>query len=222
MDRSPSTSVTSAPGVLDAALTEARSRLGLTVQAARAVLGGLLTFINHDIGGIDGFLDRFRTAGQSTLLRSWLSGEAVPIAADTVERALGHDAIERIASMAGVSFSTATSTIAQLLPAVVGRIASGGVVPPALSGDLVSYITAPATISTTRLPGAQPAPSALSPAVGRNWWPLVALVFLVVLIILLLTSSGGAGAVEEREATHLATERASAALVSRGPGSTVR
>src|SRR5262245_13631831 len=102
-------------GVLDAVITET-SQLGISSRSAGSLLSGLLSFINQDDGGVSGFLDRFRRAGVGGLVSSWLSGEPKAVSPDAVENALGHQTIERMGSRAGLSFSTAASAIALMLP----------------------------------------------------------------------------------------------------------
>src|SRR5262245_66241357 len=112
-------------GVLDAVLSETGSELGITNSSAGSVLSGLLSLINRDEGGIGGFLDRFRRAGVGNLVSSWLSGDARPVTPAAVENAIGHDAIDRIGSRAGLSFATAASAIAFMLPKLIQRLEIG-------------------------------------------------------------------------------------------------
>jgi uncharacterized protein YidB (DUF937 family) len=90
-------------GVLDSVLSEVGSQFGISSTSAGSLLSGLLSFISQQDGGVGGFLDRFRRAGVGNLVTSWLGGDARPVGADAVENALGHDAIDRLATKSGLT-----------------------------------------------------------------------------------------------------------------------
>lgn len=211
-------------GVLDAVVNDTGSQLGISSSSVSSVLSGLLAFINQDDGGVGGFLDRFRRTGFGGLVSSWLSGDAKAVSPDTVETALGHQTIDRIGSSAGLSFSTAASAIALMLPKLVQRLAPGGAIPMRLSSELLSYVTAaPAAVAS----GARQAVSAAgtmaqeaSVGASRYMWPIIALVILGALLAMWLLNRGGVSNVgfNAEEQLRLASQRASAALASLRPG----
>jgi len=183
------------------------------------VLSGLLSLINRDEGGIGGFLDRFRRAGVGNLVSSWLSGDARPVTPAAVENAIGHDAIDRIGSRAGLSFATAASAIAFMLPKLIQRLAPGGAIPSGLSADVASYMGGPAAAVRS---GARTAASAVD-AVTRPrsyLWPVVALLAAAALLLLWLVGRGPSttSALNVDEQIRQASARASAALSALRPG----
>lgn len=209
-------------GVLDSIVTDTGSQLKLSNSSVGAVLSGLLSFINQDAGGVGALLDRFRRAGAGNLVTSWLGGNAASLNVDAVETALGHDTVNRIASKAGLSFSTAASAIALMLPALVQRLAPGGAIPARLSSDVTSYLAGPTSaMASGARQAAYAAETVVGPrGMGRYLWPLLALL-LVGLLGIWLASRGTSvtnvafNAVDE---VRLATGRATAALSALRPG----
>src|SRR5262245_7971119 len=210
-------------GVLDAVLTDTGSQLGISNNSAGSVLSGLLSFINQEDAGLNGFLDRFRRAGVGNLVSSWLSGDAKAVSVDAVESALGHSTIDRIGSRAGLSFSTAASAIALMLPKLIQRLAPGGAIPGRLSGDVLSYITGPATAMAS---GAMSSAQTVARSSGARFlWPLLALLLIGALLAVWMSSRRTAlttTAFNVEEQLRLATSRAAAALSALQPGFTAR
>ena len=179
-------------GVLDSVVKDVGSQLGISSSSAGAVLSGLLSVISLEDGGVGGFLDRFRRAGVGSLVASWFGGDVKAVSADAVEGALGHDTIDGIASRAGLSFSTAASAIAIMLPKVIRRLAPGGAIPSRLSPDYASYITGPtaAMASGARQAAAYSANTLTrSAGLGRYLWPLLALLLVTGLVFYWLARS---------------------------------
>src|SRR5262245_61299942 len=171
-------------GVLDAVRTETGSQLGITNSSAGSVLSGLLSLINRDEGGMGGFLDRFRRAGVGNLVSSWLSGDARPVTTAAVENALGHDAIDRIGSRAGLSFAAAASAIAFMLPKLIQRLAPGGAIPSRLSADIASYMSAPTVALESGARTAMSAADAATRPRGSYLWPIIGLLAAGLLLLL--------------------------------------
>jgi outer membrane protein OmpA-like peptidoglycan-associated protein/uncharacterized protein YidB (DUF937 family) len=218
-------------GALDSVLNEAGTQLGISRTSAGSVLSGLLMFMNQDAGGVTGFFDRFRRIGKDNLLASWLRGDAQAVSPDTVESAIGHDPIARIASRAGLTFASAASAIALMLPKLVERIAPGGILPARLSPDLASYMAAPAAAVSAATSAATSAARATGEVVTRevrglrnSYWPLLAALAVVGLLALWLASRGPAGsrAFNAEEQVRLASERSAAALAALRPGFSAR
>ncbi len=85
--------------------------------------GGLL-------GGLTGVLGSFARAGLGKKADSWVaSGTNENVSADEVERALGSDAIAKVAARAGVSAREASVGLAVFLPALIDQLTPGGAVP---------------------------------------------------------------------------------------------
>ena len=82
-------------------------------------------------GGLNGLLDRFRTAGFDDAVRSWVAkGKNLSLTADEVNRVLGPE-IEVLARAAVVSQRQASTEVASLLPQLVDKLTPAGVVPDA-------------------------------------------------------------------------------------------
>src|SRR5262245_268458 len=172
-------------GVLDSVMNETGSELGISTNSSRSVMSGLLSVISQEDGGFGGFLDRFRRAGSGNVVSSWLTGDARPVSTETVENALGHSTIERIGSRAGLSFSTAASAIALMIPKLTRLLAPGGAIPRTLSPDIRSYISAPAAAVSSNVAAA--ADTITRPrSAGRFLWPLLLLLAGILLVMWLV------------------------------------
>ena len=211
-------------GILDSVLTETGSQLGISTRSAGSVLSGLLAFINQEDGGVAAFLDRFRRAGGSNLVSSWLVGDARVVSAGAVENAMGHQTIDRIGARAGLSFSTASSAIALMLPKLVQRLAPGGVVPKSLSPDVLSYVTAAIPSATAASVDAAGARAAANLGARRFAWPLLAMLLAAGLFLWWFALRGpvSQGVFNIDEQVRVASQKASAALAALRPGYTAR
>lgn len=214
-------------GALDSVLNEAGTRLGISRTSAGSVLSGLLMFMSQDAGGVSGFFDRFRKIGKDNLLASWLRGDAQAVSPDTVESAIGHDTIARIASRAGLTFASAASAIALMLPKLVERIAPSGILPARLSPDLASYMAAPAAAVSAATSAARATGDVVTREVlglRQSIWPLLAALAIIGLLAFWLAARGPSGsrAFNAEEQIRLASQRSAAALAALRPGFTSR
>jgi OmpA-OmpF porin, OOP family len=138
-----------------------------------------LALIARQPGGIGGFLDRFKAAGFATEVASWVGGtDAVPLSGQEVEEALGSDVISEIADEAGVSQRFARTILGYAIPKIIGQLAEGGAVPPAIPAAASSFPGLAILLSSSRtdeitLPGAEQIPrsnmggGAAAPGLGR-------------------------------------------------------
>jgi outer membrane protein OmpA-like peptidoglycan-associated protein/uncharacterized protein YidB (DUF937 family) len=127
-------------GTLDGILNEAGSQFGLSSVKTGSLLSSLLSFINDTPGGLGAFIDRFRRAGFGDSVSSGFGRSSPsPLSAASVESAVGHDWIERIAGRAGLTSSIAASALGFMIPNLVQRLAPGGVVPSHLPSDVLAY-----------------------------------------------------------------------------------
>jgi len=208
-------------GTLDAILTEAGTQFGLSTSKVSSLLSSLLSLINDTPGGLGSLLDRFRKAGLGDSVSSWLStSQPNPISGATLESAVGRDWIDKIASRAGLSYGTAASAIAFMIPNLVRRLAPGGVVPSHLPSDILAYA---GSATSAVAAGAREAAYAAEGAVKRvglpSWFWLIlglAALFLIGYWIWGSRPSGTAFNVDEQ--VRLATQKASAALAALSPG----
>jgi uncharacterized protein YidB (DUF937 family) len=93
-----------------------------------------LSLISGQPGGIGGFLDRFKAAGFTVEVSSWLGGpDPVPLLGQEVEQTLGCDVISEIANKAGVTQSFARTILGYAIPKIIVLLAPDGTIPSALS-----------------------------------------------------------------------------------------
>lgn len=144
------------------------TRFGLRDQAP-ALLRELLKYITSDsVGGISGFVERFRSAGLGSIVSSWLGtgGPSSTLSAANVDNVMG-DFVGRTATKFGLSSGTVSSALAFLVPEVIRKLAPSGVLPSNTDvlGKIGSFLTgAPETVrhATTRVG---------ETARRRSWWP---------------------------------------------------
>jgi outer membrane protein OmpA-like peptidoglycan-associated protein len=104
---------------LQVVLNEMECRLGIRRPKAVALLSGFLKVIQAQTGGIEEFRSRFRL--EAMRYPAQQSGQGWTIAATNIERVLGTDKIEQLASRAGLS----TATAGRALALVVSRMVPG-------------------------------------------------------------------------------------------------
>ena len=80
--------------------------------------------------GLGGLLQQLQAGGLGRQADSWVgSGDNMPISADQLSSALGHDRLAEIAAQAGVSEDEASTGLAALLPDLVNRVTPQGEMP---------------------------------------------------------------------------------------------
>jgi outer membrane protein OmpA-like peptidoglycan-associated protein/uncharacterized protein YidB (DUF937 family) len=208
-------------GTLDAILTEAGTQFGLSSSKTGSLLSSLLSLINDTPGGLASFLDRFRKAGLGESVSSWLSSpQPNPISGATLESAVGRDWIDKIASRAGLSYGTAASALAFMIPNLVHRLAPGGVVPSHLPNDILAYAGSATSAVAAGARGAAYEAERTVKRVGLpSWlWLLVGLAVLFAIGYWLWGSRPSGTAFNIDEQVRAATQKASAALVALSPG----
>jgi uncharacterized protein YidB (DUF937 family) len=171
-------------GTLDPVLVDIATQVGISATKTASLLSSLLSGIAEAPGGMPAFLDRFRSAGFSDLVGSWLGGASTqPLSSSSLESAVGHDWIEKAASNAGLSFSTAASALTFMLPGLIQRLTPGGVVPTRIPADILAYIRRPNPAATVNPRKASRAAERRAKEAGAPlWlWPVLALLVLVLL-----------------------------------------
>ena len=210
-------------GTLDAVLTDVGSQLGISGSKTTSLLSGLLSIITETPGGLSGFLDRFRQAGLTDIVSSWIGGtNPRPLSSTGLELAVGRDSIDKIASKSGLSFSTAASALSLMLPNLIQRLTPGGVIPNRLPNDILAYA---GSATAAMAAGTRDAAYAVERKVKSSaaWlWPLLAVVALFLLGYWFWgsrqTATNTAFNIAER--VQAATQKATAALGALKPGFT--
>jgi outer membrane protein OmpA-like peptidoglycan-associated protein/uncharacterized protein YidB (DUF937 family) len=206
---------------LDAILTEAGTQLGLSTSKASSLLSNLLSVINDTPGGLGSFLDRFRKAGFGDSVSSWLSSsQPNPISGASLESAVGREWIDKIASRAGLSYGTAASALAFMIPNLVHCLAPGGVVPSHLPSDILAYAgSATSAVAASARGAAYAAEGAVKKVGMPSWlWLLLGLAALLLIGYWIWGSRSSGTAFNVDEQVRMATQKASAALAALSPG----
>ncbi len=210
-------------GTFDAVLAEASNQFGISGAKTTSLVSGLLAMINDTPGGLGAFLDRLRKSGLGDFVSSWLgSGEPRPISSTSLEAAIGRDSIDKLASRAGLSYSTAASALAFMVPKLINRLAPGGVIPTHFSSDVLAFAnSATSAVAAGTRQAAYATERAVKKAGVPVWlWPLLALLVVLLLGYWLWSSREPAknASWNVSEQLRIAGEKASSALAALKPG----
>src|SRR5215510_6304572 len=128
--------------ILEPIINDVSEQFGLRGKAGPLMTGLLSLIGNERTGGLHGFLDQFRRAGLGEMVSSWVSrGTNTPLTTDQLERAIGGDTINRIASNVSVPRAATASALAFMIPRVVDLLTPEGVVPTRPPAWVNSYLT---------------------------------------------------------------------------------
>ncbi len=127
--------------ILEPIINDVSEQFGLRGKAG-PLMTALLTLISNErTGGLQGFLDQFRRAGLGEMVSSWVSrGSNTPVTTEQLERAIGSDTINRIATNVGAQPGVTASALAYMIPRVVDLLTPEGVVPSRLPAWVSSYL----------------------------------------------------------------------------------
>lgn len=132
--------------MFDVLIREAGARFGLGDKALPVAQMLLAYMTNKDTGGLAGFLEKFKSAGLGPIVQSWLGGgpSAQPISNSQVETVLGASGglLSLVTSRLGLNRDNLTSAIGYLLPAIVGKLTSGGSLPTSLPPEVAAFASA--------------------------------------------------------------------------------
>jgi uncharacterized protein YidB (DUF937 family) len=89
--------------------------------------------IGAKLGGLSGILDKFKSAGMGDKVTSWVTpgAENQPLSGDEVEKALGLDTIQEMATATGGTASGVKSALAGMIPRLVDQLTPNGSIPGA-------------------------------------------------------------------------------------------
>lgn len=91
------------------------------------LVGHAVDMVNSpETGGMEGLVQKFRANGLGEAVASWIGpGGNHPITAEQIQRVLGQDRINAIASKFGMSPQDASAKLAEVLPTVVSKMSGG-------------------------------------------------------------------------------------------------
>jgi len=173
--------------MFDQLIQEVSGRFGLDTAKTRQLLGSTIALVFDDPrGGIAGFIERLRGAGQADALQTWRApgaGEPDPMRPGQVETLFGMPVLGALARRLGLSPAVAAAAIGTLLPGVIRQ----------LGGQEAPLAQLPASVSgwvaqgRTLLADATPAvPPRRRGGFGRLLRGLLWLAALVIAVLLLL------------------------------------
>src|SRR6188472_2329613 len=88
--------------------------------------------IGSKLGGLSGILQKFTYNGMGDKVQSWLGkGENASLTGDEVEKALGSDTIQEMATKTGGSTGEVKSGLAGMIPGLVDKLTPDGNIPGA-------------------------------------------------------------------------------------------
>lgn len=103
---------------------------GVLGNSSNPLAASVLQMIKNQPGGLGGLIQTFQQKGLGELVNSWVStGQNLPISADQIQQALGHDKLQEIAQQSGVSVDNVSSHLSSLLPALVDKLTPNGELP---------------------------------------------------------------------------------------------
>ena len=171
----------------DTLIDDLATRFGLGANA-RSLVREVLAMISGSPGGLGGLLDKFKSAGLTSEVASWLGRpDAGPLAAGQVERALGATAVSAIASRLGLAQGAASTALGYALPKIIGLLTPGGAVPAGVPGEVTAFLSRPHAAAVTEQVAPKridvlPARAESKSAIRRWLWPALAALVVVGLL----------------------------------------
>lgn len=117
--------------MLDRLVKDAASRFHIESDRVGRLLDGLLQLmIDEQVGGVEGFLGRFRRLGPAGPVDSWLATRPNrPLGEVEVRSALNEDVLEDLSERAELGRGTAVALLAYLIPRLVDELSPRGTPP---------------------------------------------------------------------------------------------
>jgi uncharacterized protein YidB (DUF937 family) len=108
--------------------------MGLFDGVLGGIVGaGMVSVVNNLLeqqGGLPGLINKFQQQGLGETVNSWVStGHNKPISPDEVQRALGPDLLQQLATKSGLSVHDLTQKLSTILPQAVDTMTPNGRVP---------------------------------------------------------------------------------------------
>lgn len=103
---------------------------GAENRNSNPLLPVLLQMLQNHPGGLSALVQGFQNKGLGDIVSSWVStGQNLPISADQITQALGHEQVNQMAASAGMTPGAASSSLASLLPALIDKLTPNGQIP---------------------------------------------------------------------------------------------
>src|SRR6516164_7318379 len=116
-------------GLLDSILGAASGQTGATGEANP--LMGIISSLLTQSGGLQGLASKFMQSGQGNAFQSWVGmGENQPVSNNEIQRALGSEQVNAIATRMGVDPAQASNFLAEYLPKIVDKLTPAGKIDP--------------------------------------------------------------------------------------------
>src|SRR5579862_9913364 len=179
--------------MLDNLTSEMGSRFNIG-SAAEPLMREFLQLMTGGPGGLGGFLDRFRNAGMSNEVSSFLDGKnQEPLPAKAVDKVLGDATVVGISRRVGLAPAVVSTAAGFEIPKLIGMLTPGGRLPSALPSDVQSFVRTHDAEVVTGVPREAEQVSPMATAVIRDqgrrspWpWVILGLVLLGLLLGALL------------------------------------
>jgi uncharacterized protein YidB (DUF937 family) len=182
--------------VFDNVIEDVASRFGLDGKAG-PLLHEVVQLMTGSPGGIDGFIEKFKSAGFGAEVGSWLGKtDGAALTGPQVEKALGSTVIDGIARRLGLSGGGVSTAIGYLAPKLIGQLTPGGAIPSGIPAAVASFLgsttpAAPRQTVTRRVEQVAPVGITVIPdAPHLGWWLIPLLAGLGVLGLLWYLLSG--------------------------------
>jgi uncharacterized protein YidB (DUF937 family) len=191
----------------DKFIQEITSRYHLGPKGRSLVEAALVMIAEHP-GGISGFLDRFKAAGLTVEVASWLAGsDPVPLSGQEVEQTLGSSAIGEIADKAGVTQRFARTVLGYAIPKIISMLAQSGFLDVAVPTASSRVDEIPQPLGEMEDAGAVPWFPGAAPRFGQLAVPGAALLIIILGVLGYFVSTGAAH--------HAATQSAPAPVIAK-------
>src|SRR6516164_6030033 len=126
--------------MLDNVIEDVGSQFGLGPKAG-PLLREVIQLITGSPGGLNGFIDKFRSAGLGSQVASWLGrADGAALTGPQVEQALGSSVLGGIANRLGLAGGIVGTAVGYLLPKVIGQMTPGGVVPTSMPSWISGFL----------------------------------------------------------------------------------
>ncbi len=105
---------------IDLLINETALKFELGNKSIAVVSALISTMNNSEIGGVEGFLDRFRKAGLAATVHAWMNGaEQISLTSAEVETALEAPLLQSLVAKTGVNNPLLSEILAFLIPSII-------------------------------------------------------------------------------------------------------